>query len=230
MADEHGSCIERKLRQERDDVDGHVVPARRTGSREADDESGPDAVPGRREENRHALAVAVRSDVLDQATEQQAGGDAERHDARRQEKEHREEHELRRHRRPGADLELDLGDHGVQRDQEERHAERERRLRGNGESAGEGCEDERRPEQERHGSLAPEQARAHPLARRRDLRRVGQRPRDLGRALRGLGAHPRGIGERAVGVNEPRRRDRSAFRRGHERAQLRRHDRAETSS
>ena len=79
--------------------------------------AGPSGVPrvGDREEQSQRRAAAAHQ--VGQAREDEAGGHEQRHGGRRQQHEHRHEHELRREDVAGADRELDPRDQRVERDE-----------------------------------------------------------------------------------------------------------------
>ena len=180
------------------------MPERRCGLSGRDqDQGGADRMPRVHEAQYAAVDRNATACILRQASEQQAGQHAERHVLHRQQCEHRHEHELGRHRRPGPDLEVDSRCQRVGRDEDD-HGRKPCCPRRVGQQCerDRGCQ-ERAAEQEGGKSIAiPERPRGQ-LPRALD-QRIGF---DL-RAAQGDAALGRG------GSRHGRRRHVPRYRRG----------------
>ena len=163
--------VERELRGERRQVERPLAERRRPFAGEPEHERRADRVRGVQQAQDEALEVQRPSQALDRAREQHAGRDGERHPAGRQQKQHRDENQLGRHRGTAADLELEPEGRGVRADQHQHRAqtgvpvgrEVERQRRGAGDEGGR--EDGERPQLAPRQALEPADARLldHPL-------------------------------------------------------------------
>jgi hypothetical protein len=111
--------VEHELRAQRRDIDRPVPQSRISLPERGEDEHRPERVPGVRHRESDALEVHPAADVLREPSEQQARCDDERHPADRRQEEHRDEHELRRDRGSGSELELDPGGDCIRPDQDD---------------------------------------------------------------------------------------------------------------
>ena len=116
--------VERQLCRERRDVGRQVLPA--GGLRAGDDEH--DRRPEREGRVAGAEQGAARrppaADDVGRGGEHDRGAHEQRHERRGKQQQHRDEHELRRHRVAGADGELDPIGHDVGSDERERQRDR----------------------------------------------------------------------------------------------------------
>jgi hypothetical protein len=107
LAQRGGGEVEGELREEGDHVDRPVVAVRRSRRGDHEHERGPQREPGVAERHQQPARRAPTDQRLGQLAERQPGGNAQRHGLRRQDEEHRHEHELQRDGVGGTDLEGD---------------------------------------------------------------------------------------------------------------------------
>ena len=166
-----------------------------------DHEGRADGVPRVDEVDEGALGV--EAPVVDEAPEDEPGGDGERHEARREHEQHRDEDELRRDGPARGDLERDARGEGVRED-ERCELPRRRRVTGRNEGRHRDRDDEEgRPEGDRRPE--PTAAESRGAARARLLDQLGDGRVDVG----GRRGHEQRIGV-SGGRGFPRRRDRAA--------------------
>ena len=138
--------VERPLGAECRRIDGCAREPRRPVGEQRQDEHRPDGVPGADADGEeHPLDVHLAGSDVDEVRERDPGGHAERCSAERDEEEQRNEHELRRDRRPGSDLELDAERDGIGADEQRGRQPAKARAR----------------EQKRQGSRDDEERPAH---------------------------------------------------------------------
>ena len=130
LAGDRPEQVDRALRRqgERDDGPGHGVRGGLAGREEH--ERRAERIRGVGHGGQRALGVRLTAEHVRQHGDDERGGDQQRHRRDGQPEQHRDEHELGRHRVPRTDVEPDARGHGVRGHERDGSAQRQRTIRG----------------------------------------------------------------------------------------------------
>ena len=182
--------VEGELREEHPSEERQDLPRGSGLAGNRKHKRGPEGVPRAEDLQQRALPVDASARELARRAEQEADGDAERHERHWEQEEHGHEDDLRGDREPGADLELDARCEGVRDDEHEEHPRLDDPVRGREEGERDCHGDERQGTEERGARVS----RRQPFGRART--RVLDEPAGLGIEV-GRGGrrhgHPSGV-------------------------------------